>query len=1466
MKDSKMAATHCVNSTLSLLFIFLVANTSAKVQEWDSSLFSPAKLDVTLDRMDGVPLYAPDCQEWNADNRLECWLWELQVDIPAESFSADWITVSIKGMKCTHFVLKDLRSDYPAPHSIEVSVRTLQATCQGKYHASGGISGKVEASVSTKSSLDALQVAFRVLPSTVYPLLRPFTFQTTQCQTQLQATKIHFSGSMSAKLIQVFSKMIGHYITQALQDQLCPLLPKELDPLVTDYLHQLDAWMKPYLAAKIAYQNATQNLAMSRRLAIAGSEQAPLISHRGSAIPVPSSEIKLSRPHMATNSTIYNPLDSNFILWTLGLFNSELANHLQQGWFFNANNTKKYCPHRCQDMFRGLSGWFQSIVGPQMTLPLPAYFHNLSLPPLPLQANLTIGFESISIHGLDELDHLQLLRPIPSRESNSSRNSVEAWLATMNGIHMDLPMVLNIQMENSNHALREPFTLKVNITQLETVLRTSLQVIDWDRITLLQVVNAVQQFVEHPTPDNIRPLLGCLVHTIYQVDNTDWITSLILDSISILRRTTRLLNQSDTLEDDLDHVINTALKLLVGEYSELWTTLIQGLIQDPARHSLSHFIDNWISRHSTSQACPSILPPSQPKWLNFSKFLILDHFNDFLNRPMTLHTMNQYMECVGKFLEGYVAARKNAKVAELSSRHTLLEIVRVEAKHWNAIQHVQLLQPTDDTILESSIQWGNNVSVPQLEVTVHVATEQLSGTVNLTLFAGLQARVGTKIDYNLNRLENLTVTHLLERVECAMVPTYEVRLLPKVTGADLGPQVGLNVSAVLNNQSIYYSTSENKDNILAINGSVADIAATAMTWSVEWIRNIANKALEDWLVRSSNICSDIPSHDRQPNEDDHDDNHMWYNFPLIWIMIVVVVLGQGGVLGVVKQREGCDETDENIDQVQVQLIAPLLSHQQEDEILDPVPLENDIDDHGRDMRELDRSLLIDMRNESGEVVDPTTTIILEEKCNFSDDCTENLKPLVLTPSVPEIFRFAIPMLIIGTVVLLFSSNVSVGASVDMSIRVGETSIQLPGLFAFSLGNTISELYGARIYPLLFLVVVFSGIWPYAKLIWMLYIWSASYGDNHRREQRLLTLDALSKFSLVDTYVLVVMLVAFRFHLDVSDELGLDVYVTPQYGFYAFLMATCCSLVLGHGMLYFHRKVERSKHRSEIHAEVIEKKSIFDHAFDVEDIGPRRPLSRFFRAIVLFSCIAAIVFLLLGFGQKSFSFEFGGLAGMSLGESKTTSYSLVSLGAAIPRSVEHSYNIGVVFLQIAYYFYAIVTPVVCLTILLILLLYPTTPLIQQRLLVTAEISNAWSAVEVFVLSIVAALFQISTFASFIIGDKCDLINKVAATLIGGNIIPSDDAVCFRVVASVESNSWYLFVGVLLNSFVASLVLKLGHATVHERAGHLNKDTLTRQLFGLPIGILFFGAGIDDDAPQLDNEEEEREDAPDWRFWF
>ena len=67
-----------------------------------------------------------------------------------------------------------------------------------------------------------------------------------------------------------------------------------------------------------------------------------------------------------------------------------------------------------------------------------------------------------------------------------------------------------------------------------------------------------------------------------------------------------------------------------------------------------------------------------------------------------------------------------------------------------------------------------------------------------------------------------------------------------------------------------------------------------------------------------------------------------------------------------------------------------------------------------------------------------------------------------------------------------------------------------------------------------LVALFSGVWPYMKLVLMLisFFLPTSILSHKRREKILIVLDATGKFSFLDTYVMIMMIVAFHFHVEV----------------------------------------------------------------------------------------------------------------------------------------------------------------------------------------------------------------------------------------------------------------------------------------------------------------------------------------------
>jgi len=64
---------------------------------------------------------------------------------------------------------------------------------------------------------------------------------------------------------------------------------------------------------------------------------------------------------------------------------------------------------------------------------------------------------------------------------------------------------------------------------------------------------------------------------------------------------------------------------------------------------------------------------------------------------------------------------------------------------------------------------------------------------------------------------------------------------------------------------------------------------------------------------------------------------------------------------------------------------------------------------------------------------------------------------------------------------------------------------------------------------------------------------------------------------------------------------------------------------------------------------------------------------------------------------------------------------------------------------------------------------------------AEIMNAWSGLDIFVVAILAALLEIQQFAAFIVGTSCDGINKYLEEYL--NTALHGDDLCFDVVTSL-----------------------------------------------------------------------------------
>jgi hypothetical protein len=460
-------------------------------------------------------------------------------------------------------------------------------------------------------------------------------------------------------------------------------------------------------------------------------------------------------------------------------------------------------------------------------------------------------------------------------------------------------------------------------------------------------------------------------------------------------------------------------------------------------------------------------------------------------------------------------------------------------------------------------------------------------------------------------------------------------------------------------------------------------------------------------------------------------------------------------------------------------------------------------------------LAFDTESPSGGNADQVPLLDLDNGNSVSEADTfeflrEQNTSLMTKDTVPNTTKHFFPVFLIVTIALLLVSNLSVGATVDLSVSTKDFqgAIRLPSLFSFSLGNTISEMYQAGIYVLLSIVVIFSGIWPYVKLLMMLWAWITpeSMFSAKNRGKLLFSLDALSKFSLVDTFVLVIMMVSFRFHLALGESAMVDVFVNPRFGFYGFLIATTFSLLAGHIELHMHRRSAPTD------SHCARRVSLFSHRYSCD--GRKFVFTSIFKGLLVGLMIITIGLLAVGSFKKTFTFEFGGLAGAVLGDDNQKSYSLISIGTSIPNSVEDFDGPGIMFLQVVYFFYATIMPFACLLALSILMVVPMKRSQQELWLTAAEVANAWSAIEVFLLSIVAALFEISTFASFIVGHKCDVVNKILADKFDDQL--HGDDLCYSIKASVSPDVWFLIIGVILNSAIVSTLLRMTQRMVDEFA--------------------------------------------------
>ena len=206
--------------------------------------------------------------------------------------------------------------------------------------------------------------------------------------------------------------------------------------------------------------------------------------------------------------------------------------------------------------------------------------------------------------------------------------------------------------------------------------------------------------------------------------------------------------------------------------------------------------------------------------------------------------------------------------------------------------------------------------------------------------------------------------------------------------------------------------------------------------------------------------------------------------------------------------------------------------------------------------------------------------------------------------------------------------------------------------------------------------------------------------------------------------------------------------------------------------------------------------------------------RYFVTVVLVVCAIGLLF---GAFIDSFAFEMKGLATLVLGNKTSQPYSLISVGnvsSLLVPEANPSAVFGYYFLQTSYYAFALAVPVLYLVVLLLMWVVPMTLTAQHKVFVFSEMLAAWSAVDVFILSIVVALLELPQYVSFIVGDKCDLVDPITAQFPW--LVPDGDTHCFDVSTTLKSGCWVLTTATVVYLTTSYTLTRVCDRAIEERS--------------------------------------------------
>lgn len=419
-------------------------------------------------------------------------------------------------------------------------------------------------------------------------------------------------------------------------------------------------------------------------------------------------------------------------------------------------------------------------------------------------------------------------------------------------------------------------------------------------------------------------------------------------------------------------------------------------------------------------------------------------------------------------------------------------------------------------------------------------------------------------------------------------------------------------------------------------------------------------------------------------------------------------------------------------------------------------------------------------------------------------CGQPAPCLARSSLLPWQIRHGVILTLFASIGLNVAGDLSTGAQTLLSLEVDGVAEATPSpLYYLSLMGSTEDMWTAGVYPLAIFIAITNIVWPLIRLLLLGGIWFSPTGviSAHRRGTILVFCDQLGKWTAAQQWVASLMTVAFKYHAKWSDGTlygvsgGIDIVLAPDWwGEWGIITGTTLGLITSSVMLWAHRRVvalsgavvggssRGGVGSTEAHP-----------SWEGRRHAARAGSSPMVQKGVSYGLALCFLGVTVGSVIPAFNFEYRGLTGIMLvgtGAPTNTTYSVVSMASALP--VVMPSNPGAAgFLEGIIELLCLFVPVAHIIAVFILWMAPMGSKLRRIVRTCAETLAAWAALDVLSVSILLGFLQISRFASFIVGEKCDLLAPLLSLPQVNTLLDGDDK-CLDVEATLLPGVWVLLV--------------------------------------------------------------------------